>query len=340
MIAEKKMIPLFEPSMTWHETAAVQKVIEGGYLNEGPYVREAEKTFADLVGAKFCLLVPNGALALYLAIQHNNDSHYLIPSYYGIFAANAAKMAGRLVALIDVDRHTASIGPADKEKLLLGQRIPIHTNGRLASTDGATIEDCCQGITHHTQGMLSAYSFHSTKMVTALGGGGALCCDSKDVYEALYALKDHGRPERAQGKPVTDSHKKFGTNLKFLDAQAAFLMAQLKKLPERLERLKSQYRLYQELLGSKVSWLKGEPKWRIDCLVPNAKSMVESLAKHGIQAQQFYLPTHRQNEFKHSDLDFPNTTWLHEHGIYLPSSAKLHDDDIHFICAKIKEELG
>jgi dTDP-4-amino-4,6-dideoxygalactose transaminase len=241
--------------------------------------------------------------------------------------------------LVDTDRRNGTIGHRDGSKLQLASRLPIHVNGRLAPTDSAVIEDSCQAITYHTPGMVSAYSFHSTKIVTALGGGGAVCCDRKEDYETMYAIKDHGRPERVQGKPVTDNHSKWGTNLKFLDAQAAFLMVQLKKLPERLEKLHNDYRLYRDVLGQKVMWLEGEPSWRVDCLVPNPQNMVESLAKSGIQAQRFYLPTHRQKEFRYSETSFPNTTWLYEHGLYLPSSQKLLASDVEFICKKIIETI-
>src|SRR5690554_2200541 len=114
------------------------QVLEGDYLNEGEYVREFERMFADYVGAKYCILVPNGALALWLALETTMKKTISMGDYYSIFAANAAVYAGKT--------------PILKDETDGGLDLPIHVNGRIEDTSNAIIEDCAQAPFHHTKG--------------------------------------------------------------------------------------------------------------------------------------------------------------------------------------------
>lgn len=265
------------------------QVLDGDYLNEGAFVRQFEEMFADYVHAKYCILVPNGALALWLALKAVRKRKIVLPDYYSIFAANAIRFADKVPILSDdID----------------GCDLPVHVNGRLADTDSALIEDCCQAPNYHTKGLISCYSFHSTKLMTCGGIGGAVCLDDELTYEYLSAIKDHGRPERSQNKPVPTTHSFWGTNLKMSDINAAFGIEQLKKLPARLEKVRQEYRRYQEELGDSVEWL-GTPSWRVDCLTDRE------------MGTPFYTPTHRQPQFELPDERFPNTMKLFRRGRYL-----------------------
>lgn len=333
-----KSYPLFAPSWGNEEKQAVADVLAGDYLNEGKYVREFERLFAEYVGAQYCILVPNGALALSLAVEvADKKLHFAIPDYYGIFAANALFGVRRWPELIDVDKATACV----KENTTKYQEtLPIHVNGRLGTTSkGSIIEDCGQAPNHHSKGLISCYSFHSTKLITCAGIGGAVCVDDKEQYERMSAIKDHGRPERAQGNPVTDNHTYWGTNMKMSDVNAAFGIEQLKKLTAKIDRLHNIYGLYRDLLGDKVTWLDGIPSWRIDCLVDNPQQFAYNMKFKGIDVKGFYKPTHQQAQYLEADDKFPNTMHLYQHGVYLPSSPNLTDAGIHYICASVKECL-
>lgn len=331
-------IKLFEPQWDSKERIAVLNALEDGQLNEGKYVREFEHEFAKFVDAKYCVFVPNGTIALYMAAKVWRDagavswmrSPVRVPDYYGIFAANALTMLGREVQIIDlsekfVTNHAYNI-------------IPVHVNGRYSTA--TYIEDCCQAIDFHTGGALSCYSFHPSKLMTCGGVGGAICCDEEEQYLQLSALKDHGRQERAQGKPMTDKHEKVGLNFKMSDMNAAFGLEQLKRLLLRLNQLRGTYGVYREILGDRVGWLEGKPTWRVDCLVPNPDKVIQSLASKGIEAKRFYLPLHRQPQYRDSDTLFPNTMRLYNHGIYLPCGFNLNEEDIHQICGIVLRELN
>jgi len=333
-------IPLFEPSWGKEETDAVTKAIQEGQLNEGKYVREFEKLFADFVKAKYCIFVPNGALALWLGIKQWTDENATawlkdmpirVGDYYGIFAANAVRMLNKQVHIVD----TANCGCGTTDSVFL--TIPIHVNGRLAKA--TQIEDSCQAITHHTKHAISCYSFHPSKQITCGGIGGAVCCDDEEQYVAMSAIKDHGRPERATGKPISEHHLLEGTNLKMSDLNAAFGIEQLKRLPERIDKFNKNYKIYKDILGNKVEWFEDAPTWRVDCKVNNPTQVIAGLANDGIHAKRFYIPLHRQEQFLDDDKKYPNCMALYEHGLYLPSSPNLTENDIQQVCASLVKSL-
>lgn len=316
----------FEPHWDSNETDAVYKALQQSMLNEGKYVREFEEKFAEFTHARYCVLVPNGAIALFMAIKvwlgKESQGRIAVPDYYGIFAANAIRMLGKNVAIIDLNNRFTTD--------LLSQTVPVHINGRKANA--VEIEDSCQAIHHHTPGALSCHSFHPSKLITCGGIGGAICCDNLEQYLQLSALKDHGRAERAQGLPISDKHQGIGLNFKMSDINAAFGIEQLKKLPARLHRLRASYQIYQEILGDKVDWILGAPSWRVDCLVQSPDMLIQSLAKEGFTAKRFYLPVHRQPQYLEPDTGFANTMKLYSHGIYLPSLLDVTEEDIQKIC--------
>lgn len=277
------------PQYNQEEYAIIKQVLDDGYLNEGKYVRQFEKEFADYVHARFCVFVPNGAIALWMAIETTDYDTFSIPDYYSIFAANALIMAGRKVEIHD---ETG------------GLMLPVHVNGRIEDTNNAVIEDCCQAPFHHTKGLISCYSFHSTKLITCGGIGGAVCVDDYGQYEQLVSLKDHGRPERAIGVQPGDIHNDIGLNFKMSDINAAFGLVQLKKLPQRIQEVRDEWKAAHTLLGDKVEWL-GEPSWRVDCLTDMD------------MGKPFYTPTHRQPQFRLPDERFPRTNALVKRGRYL-----------------------
>lgn len=198
------VIPQFVPYWGEEEIKAVTDVLTGSdYLNEHRTVRDFETEFAKRVGAKYCVAVTSGTVALYCAIQESirRGESVTIPSHDGIFAFNALLAAGDRTPIIsDVNSH----GLLDTDSEC---NITVHANGRIAPTVGR-IEDCSQATFHHTKNHVSTYSFASTKHITTAGQGGAICCDSKETFEELVRIKDHGRNDRQFLMPMSDNYSK------------------------------------------------------------------------------------------------------------------------------------
>ena len=332
-----KFIPQFIPYWDESEKKAVTKVLERDYLNEHKIVRDFEKKFSEFVGAKYCITCTSGTTALYLALksvyEKNTPKKINIPDYASIFVGNACIQAGISPELRDVSEN-GSLVSDDKP------RFVVHSNGRLGTTQ--ILEDCAQAISHHTKNSISCYSFASTKHITTSGQGGAICCDDKKTFDILSRLKDLGRNDRQNLKPMSDHFEYWGVNSKFTEIQAAFGLAQLKKLPKRLNRLKKMYKITQEELKNidEISFFQDEPKWYIDILVKNPDILIQKLRTHGIQARRFYRPLHQQPLYKSSKKNFKNSNYLYEHGIWLPSTTNISDEELLYVTKKIKESIS
>ena len=332
-MSENKFIPQFIPYWDQKEIDAVLKVLESDYLNEHKTVREFEKKFAEFVGAKYCITCTSGSTALFLAtkalMQKEQVNEMYVPDYAGIFIANATKQANLKIALADVSKNGSMIDD-------IKPRFIVHSNGRIGNT--WMVEDCAQAISHHTTNSMSCYSFASTKHLTTSGQGGAICCDDQETFDILTRLKDHGRNDRQKLKPMSDYFEFWGTNSKFTEIQAAFGLAQLEKLPKRLQRLKEMYNIIHDEI-SMLNWIEflpERPTWYLDILVPEPQKMLEHLKKFNIQARRFYTPLHEQPLYK-TEGKFENTDNLYAHGIWLPSTTNLTDEEVLLITDTIKK---
>ena len=329
------MIPQFIPYWGEEEKKAMMDVMDSGFINEGKVVRRFEKEFARYVGAKYCTLVTSGSIALYMALIAVQERvmdiwNPTIPTYQGIFIAHALKQCDYTPILYDVDE----IGTLPKLSKNVFP-IQVHSNGRIGSS--TLIEDCCQATFHHTYETVSCYSFAPTKHMT-MGQGGAICCDSKDIFEELTKIKDHGRTDRLEGNPPKDVFKFWGTNFKMTDFQAGFGLEQLKKLPKRYDRLHEIYSIYKdELTTLPIDFMEEEPKWFIDIYVDSPDSLIEHMGKDEIIAKRLHKPVHMQPEFESDNETCPIAEGLYRTGVFLPSSTNLDDASILTVCDSIKE---
>ena len=74
----------------------------------------------------------------------------------------------------------------------------------------------------------------------------------------------------------------------------------------------------------------------MDILVKNPDNLIQKLRKHGIQARRFYRPLHQQPLYKNEKNNFKISTYLYEHGLWLPSTTNLSDKELLYIINKIK----
>ena len=318
------MIPQFVPYWGEKETSAVSDILTNSdYLNEHKTVREFERSFAEFVGAKHCVAVTSGTMALYCAIHAaSNMDAVRIPSHDGIFAFNALLAAGRTPAVSDVD-HMGLLRGTD------GPSITVHANGRI-SDSVKNIEDCAQAVHHHTKNKISTYSFASTKHITTGGQGGAVCCDDQETFDKLTRLKDHGRNDRQMLRPMSDNYDRWGVNFKLTEIQAAFGLVQLQDLKRRMRRFGEIYAIYSDGLKGVVDFDDAIPSWYVDVFTPKAGEIRDKLKKKDIHCRSYPKPLHMQDVASGyiGDSKFPNAESRYKTGLYLPSSTNLGDEDI------------
>ena len=333
---QNEVIPQFIPVWGKEENDAVQRVMNSDYLNEHKTVREFEKRFAEFVGSKYCVTCMNGTTALYMAVLSVKErlDKIRIPDYYSIFLHNSCVQAGLDMTISPVESNGCMKPETQSD-------IVVNTNGRTLGT--TLIEDNSQCVSYHSANCVSTYSFASTKHLTLGGQGGAICCDDKEIFDRLSKLKDLGRNDRQQLKPMSDKFEEWGFNSKVTELQAAFGLAQLGRVPTRLNRLKTMASMYKDMLSKckEVEFFDDDAKWHLDIRVPDPQKVIDRMKKNKIHCKRYMTPLHMQpvaSALTH-DGDLHMTKYLFEHGLYLPSTTTITDKQMHRIGERLVDAI-
>lgn len=353
-----KPIPQMEPSYDQAEQEAVQRYLAGGgWLTEFKKTEEFANAIASFTASPCCVITNNGTISLSLALMALNigpGDEVLVPNLTMIATPNSVKLVGAQPILADIDAKTLCLSLSEAEKKITSKTkavMYVAFNGRSQNMHEVAdfakkhklllIEDAAQALGAHSQGrhigtfgIIGSFSFSVPKIITT-GQGGALVTQERSLYEKIRRLKDFGRTEGG-----CDIHDTIGYNFKFTDLQAVIGIEQMKKLPQRITRKKEIYRLYQSRLEGidAVEFiptnLNEVPPWFIDIYVPDPDRLAATLKEYGIGTRRIYPPIHSQKSYQ-LEQSFPVTEKYAQRGLWLPSSIKLTDDEINFICDKI-----
>jgi perosamine synthetase len=346
-----------------------EAIASGNYFRNGdPFLTEfretetLEKMIKEFISVKHCYMTTSGSTAILVAllacdIKAGDD--VLVPDYTMIATANAVRLLGANPILCDVDKETYTLSlETIQKKRTPNTKAVLHVslNNRTTGIEEIVkyckesgiylIEDAAQSLgakvngTHFgTFGDIGCFSLSSPKIITT-GQGGFVITNSSSLAEKIFKIKNFGR--RSGG---IEEYDIFGLNFKFTDIQAVIGQEQMKKLPNRIERMKEIYSLYSEglrgiedvqLLGFQDSdWI----PWFVDILVSNREELITFLKKHDVQTRITYPAIHATDVYKTSkyeDTEFENTNFISQSGLFLPTHFLLTDKQIEYICTLIR----
>ncbi len=356
MHASRK-IPQIEPQLGPEERDAVLAVMDSGFLTEGKRTREFEAAAGATLGVPFVVAANNATMALVIALQAlgiGPGDEVIVPDFTFIATANAVTLAGATPVFADVTADRFVLDLEDARRRITPRTralLPVHLNGRAPNMAAllalarqhhlAVIEDAAQAMGSRqdgralgTFGDAGVFSLGTTKIITS-GQGGLLVTSKSDLHDSFRRIKDHGRLSRS-----AEIHDVAGFNSKFTDLQAALGLAQLRKLPQRIEQKRHIFRAYQRRLASSplVSFppidLRQEVPWFVDVLCAARGALEQHLQLANIETRRFYLPVHSQPCFRRTGA-YPVTEEIARRGLWLPSSAHLDQETIGFICDEI-----
>lgn len=346
----------FRPALGEEEEELILDVVRSGFVNDGPMTRRFEQRVAEMVGVRHCVAVTSGTAAITLALMGvgvEPGDEVIVPDLTFIATANAARLAGACVKLVDiepnrfgldVDRVAEAIGP--KTKAI----VPVDVNGRapdygrleaLARSRGLRIVcDAAEGLGSSFLGRAlgsfgdaGCLSFSPNKLVTT-GQGGMIATDDTTLYHRLLELKDQGRCKRGTGGD--DLHPVLGFNFKFTDLQAAVGLAQLDRLAERCRRAVERDGWYRRLLAD-IPGLEfpdphgpqpGEVHGWTDVLVSARDRVRRGLDEAGIGHRAFWFALHTQEPYQDRTENFPLARRVSERGLWLPSAFDISEADV------------
>ena len=225
---------------------AVEKAIDKGWFIQGEECSLFEKEYADYIGSSYCVGVANGLDAIYLILKALNittGDEVIVPSNTYIATALAVSYTGATPVFVEPEIETFNIDVNKIEEKITERTkaiIPVHLQGRAADMDSINsiakkhnlyvVEDAAQA--HGTKykgkkvGVLSdaaAWSFYPGKNLGALGDGGCITTNNKELADKIRALGNYGSDYRYH-------HIYKGTNSRLDEIQAAFLRIKLQSL--------------------------------------------------------------------------------------------------------------
>lgn len=220
----------------------------------GDKVKTFEQRFAAYQEARFGTCVPNGTLALELALRAvgvDSGDEVIVPAYTFVATATAVLAIGARPIFVDIDPASLTIDPARTAEAITARTkaiMPVHLAGQPADMDAmldiasqyglSVVEDACQawgaewrGRRVGALGSLGAFSFQSGKNITA-GEGGIVVTNDSLLHERCWSMHNVGRVPGG----AWYEHQILGWNLRMTEWQGAILLAQLERLHEATRR--------------------------------------------------------------------------------------------------------
>ena len=343
---------------------AVRRVIDSGWYLQGRENERFESHYADYIGTKYCIGCGNGLDALIwiyrsyleLGIMHPGDE-VIVPANTYIASILAITDNGLKAVLVEPDPNTLELDENNIEEAITSRTrsiLLVHLYGRCAYTDRIgqlcekynlhLVEDNAQahgcqykGERTGSLGEVAGHSFYPGKNLGALGDGGAVTTDNKEMADCIRALANYG----SQKKYV---FKYRGRNSRLDEIQAAVLDVRLRHLDED-NRLRQQVAgfYYDNIKNPLIVLPKRLPdENNVYHLFPVFTKRREELhcflAEHGIQTMIHYpIPSHLQECYmgEWKDLALPITERLAKQELSLPisqvMSVKEMEDVVSFI---------
>jgi len=376
---------------------AVAEVLRGDWLTTGPMVKKFEDRLRDVTGSRYALSCSSGTAALHLACMAlgiGAGDRVIVPAISFVATANAPLFCGADVLFSDIDPASglmraqdvrdlmANLSPDEMRSIkaiipvnLLGEVAEIEEIAAIANEQGwKIIIDSCHALGSiyrdrrggsHPVGDchfadMEVFSFHPVKTI-AMGEGGAVTCNDRDVYDRLALLRNHGlerNPQNFRVAPETPAPwyyemQLLGYNYRQSDIHAALGFSQLGKLSSFIEKRHLLTAKYDRLFGGLSDHIRPVPA------VPGCRAtrhlyvvlidfpalgiprhdFVGRLAARNIGSQVHYIPIHTQPFYvdKYGPLSRPGAEDYYARALSLPLHVAMSEDDVACVVAQISD---
>ena len=346
---------------------AILKVLDSGYIVQGPQVAKLEADFCTLTGAKHAVAVSNGTTALHsaLAVLGVGPGDEVITTPFTFVAtANAIRMCGATPVFADINPQSFNLDPnpvakaiTKKTKAILvvnlyGLPADYRALKKICKQNSLyLVEDAAQsiGATYFGKNSgnladVSCFSLYATKNLMS-GEGGMLTTNQKSLAQKLKRFRHHGQSETKHY--VYDD---LGYNYRLTDIAATIALGELKKLDKNTKR--------RQYIAQKYHYAFSSVKGLITPSVPSRSTHVyhqytirltkqftltrqkfqEKLSTAGIQTNIFYPIT--LDRFKHLNggelyTNLPHSTQAAKEVISIPVHPYLTNQEIDYIIKTI-----
>ena len=331
---------------------AIERVIKSGWYVLGPEVEKFERSFAKFCGTKYSVGVGNGLEALHLILSaygFGGNDEIIVPSNTYIATWLAVEMCGAKVVPVEPKIGSYNIDPSLIEARITKRTkaiLVVHLYGQTVEMDPIKdiadkyelkiIEDSAQahGAIYKDKkagnlGDASGFSFYPGKNLGALGDGGAVTTNDRNLAEKIRFLRNYG-------SKIKYKNKFKGVNSRLDELQAAVLREKLKTLNRENKIRITLAKQYLKNLDNKNITL---PSLATDCSsvwhlfvirIKERKQLAKFLSKNNIETLIHYpIPPNKQKAYINEDYgSFPISERIHKEVLSLPMSPVLKSDEV------------
>ena len=372
---KNKRLYLSPPHMSGEELNLIKEVFESNWIAPlGPMVDAFEKEFAETVSSGHAAALSSGTAALHLALRLldvNRGDKVICSSFTFCGSVYPIIYQGAEPIFIDSQPESWNMDPelleseirtmASKGKLPKAV-IVVHIYGQSADMDPImrtcnefdipVIEDAAESLGARykgkktgTMGRLGTFSFNGNKIITTSGGGMLVSDDGKSIDSARFLAS------QARDPAPHYEHSHVGYNYRLSNVLAAIGIGQLRVLEKRVKKKRWICDTYRKILNGIPGFrFMLEPEWSfsnhwLTCITIDPKQFGATredvrlhLEKYNIESRPLWKPMHLQPVFKqYRVVGGKISEKLFEQGLCLPSGTAMTEDDIQFVCEKIKE---
>jgi len=366
-------IPFFDWSGLYAERASEFDEITSSTLRRGGFIMQSdvdsfEAQLADYVGAKHAVALSDGTNAILLGLRASNlepgdeiliTSHSFIAAPQSIYHAGFKPVPVELSMddwLMDVEKLEERLSPRTKAIM------PVHVNGRVCQMEkilefakkhnllvfedaaqamGAKYDNICAG----NFGLWGTYSFYPSKTLGSFGDAGALVTNSKDVYDKVKSMRNHGADDQKM-IPLDIDH--WGTNCRMDNVHAAILNYKLGYYDEVISRRRQIAAAYHNCLSSidgvslppapSITSRNFDIYQNFEFCTRRRDALRDLLSKNGVgtivQWGGFALH-HLENLVAPTNL--PLTDKFFKTSLLLPLNHIMSDEQVDYVCSLLKQ---
>lgn len=354
----------FDDETLW---AALKKQFQSCMFVMGDEVRQFEAAFAELCQTRFAIGLNSGTDAIFLALKAlgvGPDDEVITVSNSFIATTGAIIAAGARPVFVDA-APDYNMNPELIESAITPRTkaiLPVHLTGNPADMPRIThiakghglyvVEDAAQAVAASINGQpvgsfgdVGCFSLHPLKNLNVCGDGGVLTTNSKDLYEKIGRLRNHGLKNR-------DEIAFFGYNSRLDTIQAVVALHNLKNLDTVTSNRIRNAKAYDSLLSAMNEDVVIPPR-RPDVRqvfhtyivqVREREKLIEHLNANGVETKIHYpIPIHLQEPCREIGLksgDLHETEKQGERILSLPIHQFLTLDQIEYVAESIKRFYG
>jgi perosamine synthetase len=297
----------------------------------------------------------------YLALNIGLGDEVIVPGFGFMAAANIALHVGARPVFTEVSAESWCMKADEVEKQITSKTraiVPVHTYGNVCDMDPimevaerngvVVVEDAAEAIGSKYKGRMAGtiatvgiYSFQATKTITT-GEGGAAVTGSVELCDRMKLFRSHGMLSRRYW------HEVVGHNFRLTNMQAALGCAQLEQINRIICERDRVYKTYRRMLGTmegvvlqKFSEEVNPVVWAIAVKLdvsafPQGRDVLVAQLKHeGVETRPGFYSANTMPHL-YGKVQLPMCESLSQQVLSLPSSPTLTDEEIEYVCTKVK----